>query len=377
MNVGIITLPPKNNFGGLLQAIALQRAIRKLGGRATTMYWVNSERDTRETTYLYWRRRYFTWLAYHVCAKWIAKLTKADNYRFTGFMHRHLHQQVCRFPLTSKQMGRLNINKWIVGGDQVFRHCYMPHQETMALSFLTQEQRRSAFTYSASFGSDEWEWPKETTEECRPLLADFKAVSVREESGAQLVRQYLGRDACVMPDPAMLLTDEEYDALMAEDNSPLPDTYAAYYILDETPEIKKWIDDFCSAHHSPAVDMQTDHQAFVGPGRNKFNVRHSPAFWLKSLKHARYLITDSFHGVLYALLFRIPFICFGNKERGNARFDMLDSVFHIRNRIVTPHAPLLIEDFTDEENQYFAQKRQELREEGLRFIAENLGISPS
>lgn len=292
-------------------------------------------------------------------------------------MHRHLQQQVCPFPFNAEFMKKLGITRWIVGGDQVFRYLYMHRQDCMALNFLTAEQRGSCFSYSASFGSDEWEWPEDLTEQCRSLIADFKAVSVREKSGVELCRRYLDREACVMPDPTWLMADEEYDELMSEDTTPLPDRYAAHYILDKTQDIEDWIDRFCAQHHCSSVDMMTDHHAFVGWGRKKFKVQHSPAFWLKSLRNARYLITDSFHGVLFALMFRIPFICFGNATRGNARFDMLASMFNIRERIVTIHAPLSIPDFTESDNIHFAKTRQELRDQGMRFLAENLEIKQS
>lgn len=374
-HVGIITLPMNGNFGGLLQAVALQHAVQGLGCQATTMYWGAKERYPHDNTYRYWRRRYFDWCFYHIRSKGLACLTKAAKYRYTAFMHRHLKQLVCPFPFSPSFMSKQGFTHWIVGGDQVFRYIYMHRQDCMLLNFLTPEQRRSCFSYSSSFGTDEWEWPEELTEQGRSLIADFKAVSIRETSGVELCRRHLGKEACVMPDPTWLLTNEEYEALMADDTTPLPEQYAAYYILDETPEIKAWIERFCTQHHCAAVDMMIDYHSFVGRGKKKFKVQHSPAFWLKSLRHARYLITDSFHGVLFALMFRIPFVCFGNKTRGNARFDMLVSQFNIGERIITTDAETAITAFTDEENTSFTLKRQKLREEGLEFLANNLGVS--
>lgn len=374
MNVGIITLPMTNNFGGTLQAIALQQAVKNLGCNVTTMHWYSKDKYPQGNPYRYWRKWYFDRIFYYVRSKRIAKLTKAAKYRYSDYMHRHLKLQLCPFPFSSKFMERQQIDRWIVGGDQVFRYLFTPRQECMFLSFLTPELRRSCFSYSASFGTDEWEYPKELTEKCRHLITDFQAISVRESSGAELCRQHLGREACVMPDPTWLLTDEEYDDLMKEEQTPLPSRYAAYYILDETEEIMNWINRFCQQQQCSAIDMATDHNEFLGKGRRKHEIQQTPAFWLKALKNASYLITDSFHGMLFALMFRIPFICFGNTFRGNARFDMLSSLFNIKGRIVSPDAALSIPAYTKEENNYLITKRQELREEGLKFIAANLGI---
>ena len=55
---------------------------------------------------------------------------------------------------------------------------------------------------------------------------------------------------------------------------------------------------------------------------------------LWAIKNAELVITDSFHACVFSILFNKPFVCLGNKSRGNARFESLLGMFGLRNRVV-------------------------------------------
>lgn len=373
VKVAISTLSMIGNYGGLMQAVALQKTLVKMGFEPVTLHWKISIFNRGQRLIPHLCSCYRRWHMKTVCHRIPAVILRAHSYRFTAFMKRHLRTVECSFPYRSKELKSLNAEHWIVGGDQVLRYSFVPHQEIMCLAGLTREQRAKSVVYSASFGIDYWEWPEDLTERCRPLIADFKAVSLREQSGVELCRRYLGRDdAEVMPDPAFLLTEDDYDELMDEAECPPNKEYIAQYILDETPQIAAYTARLCEQKGCEVMDMATDHASYVGLWGAKRKVSHSPAMWLKLLKNANCLITDSFHGVLFAILFRVPFVCFGNHGRGNARFDMLKSMFDIKERFISPDSDIAPKAFSETEKELIARKCRDLRELGLQFLSHNL-----
>jgi hypothetical protein len=204
------------------------------------------------------------------------------------------------------------------------------------LDFAPEEIRCRSIAYAASFGSDTWGGTDGETEICRSLLQDFKAVSVRESSGVDICRNIFEKEALHVLDPTMLLDTEDYDTLIA--SKPGKDTEAPFictYLLDQTSEISDAVSCISRKLNLPLEPLQADPQD--ARRKNRFPI--SVARWLRGIRHCQYLITDSFHGCVFAIIFNKPFLCLGNEKRGSARFESLLSSFGLQNRLVTANQP--------------------------------------
>ena len=163
------------------------------------------------------------------------------------------------------------------------------------------------------------------------LLQKFNAVSVREQSGIELCKKYLGRkDVQWVLDPTMLLSKEDYECLIPQDIKASGDLMC--YVLDDNPSVSTLI---------KRVAEEGNYKAFYANSRvndsklpNKERIQPPVEQWLAGFRDARLVITDSFHACVFSILFHKPFVVIGNKTRGYSRFESLLKLFGLENRLI-------------------------------------------
>lgn len=355
--VGILTLPLLANYGGLLQTAALQECIRKLGGTPINISyalpsvlntWHIQGKAKKFLLSIMLRLGFFElifnlyncrWISLN-CARVFGKLglrslmRARKGARQRSFIQRYIKQTpYCSPYRLSKLIRKHNITACVAGSDQVWRYGYVPDKRLFFCSFAPAEVRKNSISYAASYGVDTWEWPADLTETCRPLAQDFKAHSVREESGVELCRQNLEVEAQWMPDPTFLLSKADYLEIIAQSNLPpveKPAAYIAYYILDMTPEKRQCLDQLSWTTGLPLVNCMYENPEAEADKSYYRPIEH----WLNLIESARYMVTDSFHGSVFSIIFNTDFFCFGNKDRGNSRFDSLLGKLNLSHRLI-------------------------------------------
>lgn len=331
----ILTHPTFHNYGGILQAYALQYAAHKLRAACSTIDYLPA--DWAEWMRLQGPRakvRYWFSLLRMILGsrkEWLPRY-------LTPLRHIPFKRSFMRLtPVESRNLNSSTFSQatgFIVGSDQVWRGVYAREMRDLPLfflSFASQEQRNRSFAYAASFGSDKWEGTPEETAECAKLLKDFKTVSVREHSGIRICREVFGVDAVQMPDPALLLDQEDYTRLIHRWwTLRLPQPSMAVYLLDETEEKNQLTQ--AVANQSGLYPQQLT--AHGDAPRAMDRIPLSVPQWLRCIRDAECVLTDSFHGCVFAIIFNKPFVCLGNEERGSARFDSLLGTFGLQDRLL-------------------------------------------
>lgn len=325
MKVAVLTLPLHTNYGGILQAYALQHVLTQAGHDAVMVRFAPGM-----------ARR-----ACHSVAVWMKQrglLSYKHNYPLTatehaiirrntaGFVRGHIRQTPL---LRARRLSRMGFDAFIVGSDQVWRH-YDPRY---FFDFLPQDDKARRIAYAASFGIDNWPFMPDQTELIKPLAARFDALSVREESGVELCRRVLGVEAELMPDPTLLLDTEHYLEL-AEGGASKEGTVMSY-ILDRTKGKATTVEKVCSTLSLSGNDITAESR----PGRRvpiEECIWPSVEEWLAGIAAAEFVVTDSFHGTVFAILFNKPFIAICNDERGAARFHSLLKIFGLEDRLIGP-----------------------------------------
>lgn len=163
--------------------------------------------------------------------------------------------------------------------------------------------------------------------ESREGLAAFR--------GSKYVQSRMGdcfRQAKHVLDPTMLLEREDYRLLISKEDKAAASTGVLAYILDKTPEKKQIMDDV-------AGKLQLPCQSFI-PDAEKVCVLPSVGQWLAAFDRAGFVITDSFHGCVFSILFRKDFIVILNKDRGADRFHSLLKLFGLQNRLISGYGDL-------------------------------------
>lgn len=317
MRINIITQPLFCNYGGILQNYALQEVLRGMDHEVLTVN-VPPRKIAPHPGWKDYAHAVINWgkrirgqydcpfLNPHTFAKKERELSEPQR----EFVRKYINKVDCKSPFTKETVSDHPADLWIVGSDQVWRPWCSPNIENFFFDFLDDTSPRIA--YAASFGTDRWEISEEQTPRIRELASRFKAISVREASGVELCKDYFGIEAQHVLDPTLLLTAEDYIALTGENDYP-QERYIATYILDPNPAKKK-----VAMEESRALGLDV-----VPVGQMHCDCFDSVESWLATIAHSDRVITDSFHGTVFSIIFRRPVKILENDIRGNSRLKSL------------------------------------------------------
>jgi len=340
MRIGIVTLPLHTNYGGILQAYALQTILERMGHEVEILqvqrlkelpYYrmplVYAKRFIKKFVLRYPYTRIFE-------EQWWNKEGTSVVRKYTDqFLNKYLH---LRFMYSIKEVQPVDYEGYVVGSDQVWRKCYFTTSmyTTICDAFLrfAKDWKVKRVAYAASFGTDTWEYTHKETTRCGWLLQQFDAVTVREDSAVELCRQKLGVDAVHVLDPTMLLMAQDYQALFEEIGISKSEGDMHCYMLDHSPEKQDLIDGIANERGLRPFSILNP----VRPPVKDASELTQPSVeqWLRAFYDSEFVVTDSFHACVFSILFRKQFVVYGNEGRGMARFHSLLSLFGLEDRLV-------------------------------------------
>lgn len=364
MKTAILTLPFDGNIGGILQAYALQSVTERINGGDNSVDIITIQYLPRVPNWFFRPFIYSYRLLQRKRGKYDSHLRIEEvlyNRRkpMWRFMQNNMHLRVIG---SLKDVNENEYDTFIVGSDQVWRPIYFRlTYDRMADAFLhfTEGWKVRRIAYAASFGAEKWEYSQDDTSECRRCIQMFDAVSCREDEGVDFCKEYLKReDAVLMPDPTMLLRKDDYRKFVKPTNKKRKRLFA--YILDNTADKERVIEDIA------AKRMLEPYIITLHDGK------HGIEDWLQQFEDADYVVTDSFHGCVFSIIFGKEFVAYANRDRGMARFTSLLKTFGLEDRLVTSFEEYksmnIISSISD------AQKKMEARrEEALNWLEDNLG----
>lgn len=304
MKIAILTHPLGANYGGILQSYALSTYLTSQGhdvvvlNRQSELPWFKSK---LRALLIYFRH------------------PRYNNPRFVNlkrFVNKYINYSK---PLSStseltKFLCDCTTDAVIVGSDQVWRKSFaMNYKFNYFLDFVPDDILRCS--YAASFGLSEWEYAEEQTIMIKKLLGNFAGVSVRESDAQELCIENLGITPKQVLDPTFLLDVSYYEKIAS---SPLSDKpYIFVYWLGSEIEKQKAIQDNCSSGID-IIDLSLRTSDTLVPIED----------WLSYIMNAEKVVTDSYHGCIFSILFKRQFCICNNNSGGNGR---LNSLFKILN----------------------------------------------
>jgi hypothetical protein len=260
----------------------------------------------------------------------------------------------------------------IAGSDQIWRYIYVKDTiDHYFLDFVPDGVKK--LSYAASFGKDVFEGGQDVIDRLRLLSGRFEAVSVRETSGVEICKSVFGIDAVQVLDPTMLLAAESYEKIMQKQPTG-EEQYIACYFLDNSQEKQQILREYSKISgikKTVPIGANKPNFSFREPTRPLSDyVYPEVSYWLSGIKNARYIITDSFHGLVFSIIFNKQFVCIGNEKRGLSRMYDLLRLFGLDNRLIMENTPAFPESAIDYSivNQILAQQR----EKSLNFLTDTL-----
>lgn len=311
MKIAIVTQPLLNNYGGVLQNFAMQTFLKKMGYSPITI-------DFLPPPYSLFRclSHFFKSLLLRILGKkrsfWLQRNPFRRKLFFSDFVNGYIHKT----EVVHEYKSIYCCDAVIVGSDQVWRPLYNEKNlKDMFLNFCEKKTPLKRIAYAASFGVDEWEYNFKQTQMCSKLALKFNAISVREESGVKLCKDNFGVNASWVLDPTLLLDKEDYCNLCK--NVLVKKNVLMAYVLNMNSSIQTMCETIAKERGLSVVFLGSDSDATL-----------SIPEWLAMFRDASYVVTDSFHGTVFSIIFEKEFKCLYNKGRGNSRFESLLNLYN-------------------------------------------------
>ena len=315
MKIAIVTLTLINNYGGVLQNFALQYTLKRLGHESITIDYLRAlYTKPFICCLLSWIKTCLVFLIFRKKRIFIRYSHKVKRSVWSNeFVKKRINLTPKCYKYTTKELD--GCDAIIVGSDQVWRPLYNYRIEDRFLGFA-EKLPIKRFAYAASFGVDNWEYTPKQTRECSRLAQKFDAISVREESGVKLCKEHLRVEATLVLDPTLLLTKEDY-LLICDEVPVCNEKYLAVYVLDENEQVQ-------STYEKEAETRGLVVKKFYADSESTLTIPE----WLAMFRDASYVVTDSFHGTVFSIIFGKEFKCIYNKGRGSARFESLMNLYN-------------------------------------------------
>ena len=297
------------NYGSVLTNFALQHYLDSLGYSVLMIEWPE-----------------------HVKPTWPVQDSFARR-----FAKKHYDRSIRR---TYQELPDLNYfcDTFIVGSDQLWN--YWSTKENGCFFFLDfVEDSKKKIAYATSFGHPQYGAPSYVLKEAAFHMSRFDYISVRESDGVDICKNTFGVNAERTIDPVFLCDEKVYRRLAKGSEKKANKKYIFSYILSPSKEKRNMIKKIVKALGLDCVlvlDAQENHE------KNK-KIIDLPEYlqenleiedWLYYISNSELVLTDSYHGLCFSLIFRKKFVCIGNVARGISRFNTLLNITGLQNWMV-------------------------------------------
>ena len=327
--IGILTFhySENKNFGAILQSYAHLNLIKKFNKNTEIINYIPND---------YKNISLKAKISINLESKW-----------FKEFSDKFL--KISNFESLENENKKYDI--FIVGSDQVWRTKWL-QKKVKHYFFDFVDENKKKIAYAASFGVDFWEGDRELTEEIKPLIKRFHAISVREESGINICKETFGIDnaVCVL-DPTLMISKEDYQPILDDwkDKSHLNKKYIAHMLLDDDEKLKNGSQNIAEYLKAEINYIKGKYKKILWKNYFAYN---KVSQWLTYLKDAELVITDSFHCTVFSLIFHKKFVVVANPTRGIARLETLLEKVGLKERFFTNIEDVMKSGILDKEIDY-------------------------
>jgi len=249
----------------------------------------------------------------------------------------------------------------MVNSDQTWRRLDQHFYDYGFLKFA-ENWNITKFVYAASIGYDYWQLTKEDENVIVHLLKNFTGVSVREKGSIDLIEKHLGIRPLLVLDPTLLIDKKYYLKLIKnyKSNIDIKENYIFSYLLKLENNTINLIHKACEQLKYKNYQVEMDENNSI----EKF---------IYGIFHSKAVVTNSYHGTVFSIIFNKPFISFIFKDSPKERLNTLKHVFNLENRIIEyyerPDVNLLKTPLN-----FNLTLMELMKDESINYLKKNLGI---
>lgn len=357
MKIGIITYHRSNNYGAQLQAYAMCHFLQKMAHEAEVI-----DCNTIGVGPIFmWSLGSLRAIFGSIRNNFLSLVSERKRYRlFNEFSRNMIGLSKPSYTKVELNKACKNYDYIITGSDQVWHPMICEGNTRFFLDLPIPDNRKIA--YAPSFGVSEYS--KEEVDEYMPLISKIGHLSVREESGRRMIKKYTGRDAKIVIDPTMLLTRADWDKIL------IPAKYKKYLfyftILDEPNGTDGLVRKIAHEKGLEIVRIGTVRDIMK---RGFINARASgPQQFLGLVRDADFVVTTSFHGTVFSILYEKQFFCVLNNNDRNSRMETLLCGLGLDSRMIRNIHNCKISKVSIINYQDVNARLAELRDESMQFL---------
>jgi len=359
MKIGIVTIHNHYNYGALLQAIATQYILIRMGHEVQFIdyYPVETEKINHNNTLAFHPKKLALYILSKCNLKYRLKLKRFDNFR----QNFHLTQRF--YSLSELYSSPPEFDIYLVGSDQVWN---MEHGINTFYFLDFVKNGANKISYASSFGTENI--PSDLKPKLKELLKEFKAISVREDDGVKIIKEATERKATQVLDPTILLSVDDWMNYMSKEIVSDNDYILVYGLLNTNNSVQL-INEVRSRCKLPVVGIPMGYRVPREFKVDKEINEAGPAEFVSLFKNAKVVLTSSFHGLAFAVNFEKTFFVLPHPTR-NSRLSSLLTALCLEKRQLSSFTEIKQLDDSDFYIDYkiHSKRLNELRSESLEFL---------
>ena len=350
MKIGLVAVTYKDNFGSTLQTYAAQYILEKLGHEAhifdirgvhrgimlkKILYYAGRLLNPIEAKYLFANLKSRSRKKAAVASDKYASDMKVRHQKYSDFNKTWLKMFLVVKGWRGLRDQASELDAVIVGSDQLWRPSNIVGGY-FTLEFVPDDVKKISF--STSFGVPEL--PSRLHKHAKRFLSRINYISVRENSGAEIVMKESGREAIVVCDPTMMLTAEDW--MHIQDEKPFAEgKYILMYLMGDNPEHREFVKELSKQTGYRIIGLL--HGAtYISSDEEVVNEKPydvGPSEFINLIRNAEYVCTDSFHCCVFSILNSTKFFAFrrwpdGSKFSANDRLYTLLKLTGLESRLL-------------------------------------------
>lgn len=336
MKVGILTFHDADNHGAVLQAYALQETIKRAITSNVEIIDYKQPEIVKSYKVFNLRTDNLKSLVRSIISNSLhlgIKVSKKK--RFASFRKMHLHISPDRYDKPEKISELGAYDAYVVGSDQVWNPEITKYDATYFLNFCRKDAGK--ISYAASFGKDVLSAEEEAF--ARKYINHFDWISVREDSAAEILNRMLGKKSVQVLDPTLLLEPDRWMELAGSQYSGFPGMkdYLLVYRMSRNDEVLK-----VAARLSEKLGLDV---LYLNDSirRNKYGFKHirgiGPIDFLNLMANASFIVTNSFHGTAFSIIFKKKFVSIPHETRGTRMASLL-KLLKLEDRMISSAAQI-------------------------------------
>lgn len=328
-DIGILTFHCSDNYGAMLQAYGLKRYLREKGIKADIIRYEPPFMTGRHWWIPYVPIGGVIGCIWFGLQSWIAHLKmKADFFRLRSnmahFRRKYLVEKGQKKLLFLNQLKRLSYRYYIVGSDQIWNPNITCGLRKAYFGAFENRQKEKVIAYAASLGSTSLssKYDRQFSE----LLKYVNIISVREAEAVPYVKRFCKGDITAVLDPVFLLNKKDWEEI---EKQPSAERYILVYTTEKNTELLDYARELAQKKGLSIVKLRMDKEEDAG---FVTDYTAGPAEFLGYIHKADYVVTNSFHGVAFSIIYQKQFLVFQHSSLG-ARIRNALQIHGLENRV--------------------------------------------